>query len=336
MSVSQKQEKTVVIAPLVLLSVLDHFKRTKIDSKERVVGVLLGDNTKSEKIVQITNSYAVPFKENKSQTGSDIWFVNQQYIEEMITMTKKINAKERIVGWYHTGGKLRANDLHINNSIFTKYVKQPVLCNININNLRSLGSSGTSFKASDLEEFTEAESSIPIKSYVCVEDVKEDGSVIEKNFQYIPTIIEAEEAEEIGVEHLLRNVKNSGKSELSKKLKTQLGSLQTLSNKLNGIQEYLELVIEGKLPANHQILGKLQDIFNLLPDLSPDINNNVNSLSRAITMNTNDQMLMIHITQLVKAIIAFDDLIENKIANNNSKMKELKITEDKKTDSIKA
>lgn len=134
----------------------------------------------------------------------------------------------------------------------------------------------------------------------------------------------------------MRNVKNSGKSELSKKLKTQLGSLQTLSNKLNGIQEYLELVIEGKLPANHQILGKLQDIFNLLPDLSPEINNNVNSLSRAITMNTNDQMLMIHITQLVKAIIAFDDLIENKIANNNIKMKELKLTDDKKTDSIKA
>jgi len=41
---------------------------------------------------------------------------------------------------------------------------------------------------------------------------------------------------------------------------------------------------------------------------------------------------MIHITQLVKAIIAFDDLIENKIANNNIKMKELKLSEDKKTE----
>ncbi|KKA02397.1 26S proteasome regulatory subunit HuRPN8 [Hanseniaspora uvarum DSM 2768] len=332
MAGTQKQDKTIVIAPLVLLSVLDHYKRSKIDNKERVVGVLLGDNTKSDKIVQITNSYAVPFKENNNKAGSDIWFVNQQYIEEMITMTKKINAKERIVGWYHTGTKLRSNDLQINNSIFTKYVKDPILCNININNLRSLGSSGTSFKASDLEEFAEVDSNIPIKSYVCVEDVKEDGSVIEKNFQYLPSIIEAEEAEEIGVEHLLRNVKNSGKSELSKRLKTQLDSLQTLSYKLNGIQEYLELVIKGTLPANHQILGKLQDIFNLLPDLSPEINNKANSLSRAITMNTNDQMLMIHITQLVKAIIAFDDLIENKIANNNIKMKELKLSEDKKTE----
>ncbi|XBW35852.1 hypothetical protein QEN19_001424 [Hanseniaspora menglaensis] len=315
MSVKNQKEKTVSIAPLVLLSVLDHFKRSKISSKERVVGVLLGDNTKSEKIIEITNSFAVPFKEDTNNTNSDIWFINQQFIEEMITMTKKINAKERIVGWYHSGPKLKNNDLKMNNSIFTKYVKDPVLCVIDVSSLGKQSNSSINSGSSN--------DGLPLKSYICVENVKEDGSVIEKNFQYVSTIIEAEEAEEIGVEHLLRDIKDSGESELSKKLKIQLESLKTLKNKIEHIEQYLTSLIEGKMPINHQILGKLQDVFNLLPNLTPELENESNKLRTAITTNTNDQMMMIHITQLVKAIIAFDDLIENKIANKNLKLSKL-------------
>jgi 26S proteasome regulatory subunit N8 len=32
-------------------------------------------------------------------------------------MFKKVNARERIVGWYHTGPKLKANDMKIHELI---------------------------------------------------------------------------------------------------------------------------------------------------------------------------------------------------------------------------
>lgn len=45
-----------VVHPLVLLSVVDHYNRVAKDTKKRVVGVLLGENSKGR--IDITNSFA--------------------------------------------------------------------------------------------------------------------------------------------------------------------------------------------------------------------------------------------------------------------------------------
>jgi len=50
----------VVVHPLVLLSVVDHYARVAKDTKKRVVGILLGQ--KSQGRIDVTNSYAVPFE----------------------------------------------------------------------------------------------------------------------------------------------------------------------------------------------------------------------------------------------------------------------------------
>ena len=46
----------VVVHPLVLLSVVDHYNRVARDTRKRVVGVLLGTSFKGA--VDVTNSYA--------------------------------------------------------------------------------------------------------------------------------------------------------------------------------------------------------------------------------------------------------------------------------------
>lgn len=72
---------------------------------------------------------------------------------------------------------------------------------------------------------------------------------------------------------------------------------------------------------NHAVLGNLQDIFNLLPNLStpkPGVegkSGNVGELSYAMSVKTNDQLLAIYLSSLIRAITAFHDLIENKIQN---------------------
>jgi hypothetical protein len=48
--------KEVVVHPLVLLSVVDHYNRVAKDSRRRVVGVLLGETFKGR--VDVTNSFA--------------------------------------------------------------------------------------------------------------------------------------------------------------------------------------------------------------------------------------------------------------------------------------
>lgn len=157
--------------------------------------------------------------------------------------------------------------------------------------------------------------------YLCLQD----GTTTSKTFVHTPSIIEAEEAEEIGVEHLLRDIRDVAVGTLSTRITSQLQSLQGLHLRLRDIGQYLQKVLDHELPVNHAILGNLQDVFNLLPNLStppatqrisgqePQIENS--ELARAMSVKTNDQLMAIYVSSLIRAITAFHDLIENKIQN---------------------
>ena len=148
---------------------------------------------------------------------------------------------------------------------------------------------------------------------------------------HTPSIIEAEEAEEIGVEHLLRDIRDVAVGTLSTRITSQLQSLQGLHLRLRDIGQYLQKVIDKELPVNHAILGNLQDVFNLLPNLSNPTatpsetisggggaagkESGDTELARAMSVKTNDQLMAIYLSSLIRAITAFHDLIENKIQN---------------------
>ncbi|KAH6656476.1 putative 26S proteasome regulatory particle subunit Rpn8 [Truncatella angustata] len=287
--------KNVTVAPLVLLSVVDHYNRAAKGTRKRVVGVLLGQNDGTT--VRVSNSFAVPFEEDNDDPT--VWFLDHNYVENMRDMFKKVNAREKLIGWYHSGPKLRASDLEIN-ELFKRYTPNPLLVIIDVQ---------------------PKESGVPTDAYFAVEEIKDDGTATSKTFVHTPSTIEAEEAEEIGVEHLLRDIRDVAIGTLSTRITNQLQSLQGLHLRLREIQTYLQKVQEGQLPVNHAVLGNLQDIFNLLPNLStpkPTSDGkleNASELSYAMSVKTNDQLLAIYLSSLIRAITAFHDLIENKIQN---------------------
>ena len=230
----------------------------------------------------------------------------------MNDMFKKVNAREKLIGWYHTGPKLRASDLEVN-ELFKRYTPNPLLVIIDVQ---------------------PKEVGVPTDAYFAVEEIKDDGTTTSKTFVHTPSIIEAEEAEEIGVEHLLRDIRDVAVGTLSTRITSQLQSLQGLHLRLRDIGQYLQKVLDEDLPVNHAILGNLQDVFNLLPNLSTPkaapvggATNGVGAaagaagandngeLARAMSIKTNDQLMAIYLSSLIRAITAFHDLIENKIKN---------------------
>ncbi|KAJ3169565.1 proteasome regulatory particle subunit [Geranomyces variabilis] len=295
--------KSVVVHPLVLLSVVDHYNRTARNTKKRVVGVLLGQVVGDK--VNVANSYAVPFEEDEKDPS--IWFLDHNYHEAMYDMFKKVNAKEKIVGWYHSGPKLRASDLKIN-ELFKRYIPNPVLVIIDVKP-KELG--------------------IPTDAYYAVEEIHDDGTATTKTFNHMPSVIEAEEAEEIGVEHLLRDIKDISVGTLSTQITNQLNSLKGLQSRLEEIRDYLSKVVAGTLPVNHQILYNLQDIFNLLPNLA------VPSTVKAFAVQTNDELLVMYLSSLIRAVIAMHGLIENKILLRDAERKEDEDGSDKKKEKEK-
>lgn len=272
---------TVIVHPLVLLSTVDHYNRVAKDTRKRVVGVLLGETYQGR--VDVTNSFAVPFEEDIR--NPDIMYLDHDYLEFMANMFRRTNAKEHILGFYSTGPQIRVADLKID-EMFRKYLTHPVLVIIDVR--------------PSVED-------IPCKAYFSEETVQEDGKAIVRTFKHISSEVGAYEAEEVGVEHLLRDVNDPSLSSLSEQVRQKIQSLKGLKERLIQMVEYLGHVISKQLPVNKTIIYNIQTIMNLLPNL------NVEEMSRAMLVTTNDMHLVIYLSSLIRSIISLHDLVNNKL-----------------------
>ncbi|NXP37893.1 PSMD7 ATPase, partial [Leiothrix lutea] len=263
----------------------------KVGNQKRVVGVLLGSWQK--KILDVSNSFAVPFDEDDKD--DTVWFLDHDYLENMYGMFKKVNARERIVGWYHTGPKLHKNDIAIN-ELMKRYCPNSVLVIIDV-------------KPKDL--------GLPTEAYISVEEVHDvsvhSGKCHSDSWEHL----------EAGTGRLQsppslpsRDIKDTTVGTLSQRITNQVHGLKGLNSKLLDVRSYLEKVALGKLPINHQIIYHLQDVFNLLPDV------NLQEFVKAFYLKTNDQMVVVYLASLIRSVVALHNLINNKIANRDAEKKE--------------
>ena len=111
-------------------------------------------------------------------------------------------------------------------------------------------------------------------------------------------------------------MKDTSVGTLAQRISSQVGALKGLLERLQGIQEYLMKVCRGQLPINHQIIYLLQDIFNLLPNVS------LEEFAQMLAIRTNDQMLAIYLASLVRSVIALHNLVSNKLTNREAEKKE--------------
>jgi 26S proteasome regulatory subunit N8 len=290
----------VTVHPLVLLSAADHYHRVARGTRKRAVGVLLGSSSRGR--VDATNSFAVPFEEDSK--NSEVFYLDHNFLENMLAMFRKVHAKERVVGFYSTGPQIRPNDLRIH-SLVSRFVPAgtvtpPVFVIIDVRPNRE---------------------SIPTTAYRVVEEVDSNvpsggeggGSVAEvrKSFAHVPSLIGAMEAEEVGVEHLLRDINDPTVSTVANLVKAKLSGLSTLTEKLVEMKDYLTAVSEGKMKPNSEIIANMQAIVNLLPNL------NVEELVRSMLVKNNDMHMVIYLSALIRCVIALHDLVLNKIAYND-------------------
>ena len=272
--------ESCIIHPLVLLNVVDHYNRVARDTSKRVVGVLLG--TTEGSAVECFTSFAVPFEEDRK--NADVWYLDHNYLEEMERMFRKVNTKEKIVGFYSTGPELRKNDLQIE-ELFRNYLPNPVFTIIDVR--------------ADFE-------GVPYKAYATKEEVVEGRETV-LEFKHVPIEMGADGPEDIGVEHLLRDINDPSTSSLANRVKEKMSSLKALKGKLEEMQTYLNAVLAGTMPKNNQILKQIQDLFNLMPNLTNT------ALAQAFLSKSNDMHLIIYISSLVRSVISLHDLVNNKI-----------------------
>ena len=149
---------------------------------------------------------------------------------------------------------------------------------------------------------------IPTDAFVAVDEIKDDGTAAQKTFMHVPTTIEAEESEEVGVEHLIRDIQDTTTiGSLSTRIAAQLQSLRGLHSRLVDIRDYLAAVVRGELPVNHEIMYELQNVFNYLPDLDRE------ETVRSFRVANNDRLLVVYLSSLIRSVIALHALVDNRL-----------------------
>lgn len=154
---------------------------------------------------------------------------------------------------------------------------------------------------------------LPTEAYLQIDEIDETGELVKK-FKHIPSSVGVHEMEAVGVEHLLRDIKDLTEGSLVKQISNKVLSLKALIERLSEISNYLELVLNKSYPVNAQIVSNLQEIVNLLPNLSGE------KTVRSFSVMTNEMMQTIYVASIIRTIVALHKLINNRIDNKEREL----------------
>jgi len=135
--------------------------------------------------------------------------------------------KEKVIGWYSTGPNVKPADLGIDRMV-RRYCSNPVFLIVNVR--------------PDNE-------GLPTSAYTSVE-VSASGKETERVFEHLPSEVGAYESEEVGVEHLLRDINDPSVSTVGAKVRSKIAGLRGLQERLETIAAYLRDVEKGDLAPN--------------------------------------------------------------------------------------
>ncbi|XP_022104117.1 eukaryotic translation initiation factor 3 subunit F-like [Acanthaster planci] len=259
------------VHPVVLFSIVDSFER-RTDENARVIGTLLGTNIQG--LVEITNCFCVPHNESEDEVAVDMEFAKNMY-----DLHKKVNTNESIIGWYATGPDITDHSLLIH-EYYSRECSNPVHLTID--------TTLTDFKMA-IKVWIRQSMGVPDKS---------KGTV----FTPIKMALVCHEPERVGLDALIRG-QASGRRTME-----SVNDLQHVSKSSVKLQEmiaivldYVDDVLNGKIPADNQVGRFLMDLVANVPKLDPE------EFERIITSNMKDLLMVVYLSNLVETQLSLNE-----------------------------
>lgn len=274
------------VHPLTILSIIDHHRRLNISASGRVVGAVLG--TVHGHTVSLTSSFAVPFDQDPKDPRAS--FLDHNYMEAMVDLSKKVSAKEKLVGWYkavNIGGGC-FDDLTVDEAD------------------RQLASRLSASFGANILLIVDANGVKAPKTFI----YKAEEGILSG----LDCALEAEEAELVGVEHLLRGISEAPSGMLSTQIKRKIEALHGLDGEL----EDLESTLRSQLDSDNLDQGLLAHVQEMINNLPPGFTSNSISL-QTTTEQVTDQLVMTLTSTISRCVISLHDLINNNLAIGDAK-----------------
>lgn len=133
--------------------------------------------------------------------------------------------------------------------------------------------------------------------------------MIEHVFVNIPCKVSAYEAEEVGVEHLLREIKNLDINSLENKIKDKVASLTTLQSKIKIMEDYLQDIYDGKVTADQNLVFQIQNILMKLGQSTDQ------EFLKQLGKQINEGYQQLYVGSVMNTVMKLHDLIDNKLEN---------------------
>eukprot|EP00558_Chaetoceros_sp_UNC1202_P011604 CAMPEP_0197241464 /NCGR_PEP_ID=MMETSP1429-20130617/7487_1 /TAXON_ID=49237 /ORGANISM="Chaetoceros sp., Strain UNC1202" /LENGTH=325 /DNA_ID=CAMNT_0042701303 /DNA_START=112 /DNA_END=1092 /DNA_ORIENTATION=+ len=256
---------SVVVHPLVLLSILDHHTRRQ-DGIGRVIGTLLG--RRDGDTVEVTNCFAVPHAERDDEVA-----IGKDFNRQMLALHLRANRNETVVGWYATAfpssneyaNPCLANTSSLIHEFYAGECEDTVMdCNpIHL-----------------VVDTTLANDTVGLKGYLS-SAVTLHGEPLANMFHEVRLQLKSSESERIVLDQMIKSLSNTDiipnaeeKQEQPPDAPQTENSLQISMEKLLSMietaSEYVEKVVDGTIDADDGIGSQIADTLSSVPRIRPE------------------------------------------------------------------
>jgi len=250
---------SVVVHPLVLLSVLDHHTRRQ-EGQLRVIGTLLGRRDGDK--VEVTNCFAVPHAERGSEVA-----IGKDFNRQMLALHLRANKNETVVGWYATSfpeeaeegyGQCIADTSTLIHEFYADECADTVM-------------DAPVHLVVDTSLITDT---IGVRAYMS-SSITLMGEPLANMFHEVRLVLKSSESEKIVLNEMIKSLGDNRK-EVQQQTKTDQGknlqaSMEKLLEMLETASEYTAAVVDGKMEADDAVGRQISDTLSNIPRIRPEL-----------------------------------------------------------------
>jgi len=310
---------SVVVHPLVLLSVLDHHTRRQ-EGAGRVIGTLLGRRD-GDKVV-VTNCFPVPHAER----GDEEVAIGKDFNRQMLALHIRCNPTETVIGWYATAFPTDS----ASNSDTKNEAASP------FPSITDTSSLIHDFYASECDDsvidapvhlFVDTSlttDSISLKAYKS-SAITLRGEPLANMFHEVRLVLKSNESEKIAVNEMIRAQDQASDTEVDNSGSPTFGGTKTLSSSsttslqcsmeklfemLEVASDYVQQVVDGTIPADDDMGRKIADTLSSVPRVRPE------AFEKMFSDSLQDLLMVTYLSNITKTQLTISEKLNASLDQN--------------------
>lgn len=285
---------TVVVHPLVLLSVLDHHTRRQ-EGQPRVIGTLLGRRDGDK--VEVTNCFAVPHAELDGEVA-----IGKDFNRQMLALHLRANRNETVVGWYATSFPEAKECIADTSTLIHEFYADECANTV---------MDAPVHLVVDTSLTTDT---IGVRAYMS-SAITLMGEPLANMFHEVRLVLKSSESEKIVLNEMIKSLGDTKIEEepVSTEQESELqASMEKLLEMLETASEYATKVVDGKMVPDDAVGRQIFDTLSNIPRIRPEL------FEKMFSDSLQDLLMVSYLSNITKTQLTISEKL-NAVMDQNLK-----------------